>query len=103
MTQRWKTFGVVLATVTSAAWGCSQAPTPDEHSAAASHQAILNGTEATDAKYSAVGALMYESPWGLDVACSGTLIANKAVLTARNCMKYVDAAQAAGKQAYFAF
>jgi hypothetical protein len=46
---------------------------------------------------------MHEAPWGLDVACSGTLIASKAVLTTRRCTKYVDEARAAGSQVYFGF
>ena len=106
MTGRWLTLGMVLATVVSASLGCSEGSAVDSGSVTKVNQPILNGTEATDAKYNAIGALMTDIGNGqvlLDVACSGTLVAKKAVVTAKNCLKHIDQAKAAGKGAYFGF
>ena len=103
MIGRRLTLGAVLIAAIGGALGCSQVQTSDGAPSAQADQAILDGTAATDAKYNAIGALMYETAGGLNQACSGTLVAKKAVVTARHCMKYIDQAKAAGKPIYFGF
>lgn len=60
--------------------------------------AILDGTVAGESEYPAVGALVYYLPeiGVLDVFCTGTLIAKKAVVTARHCTPSIDFAFEAG-------
>lgn len=100
MIGKWLTLSVMLAASLS---GCSQGPAADGSSPSKTDQPILSGTEATDARYGAVGALMYETSWGLDLACSGTLIAPRAVVTSKGCTKYIRSAVANGTKTYFAF
>jgi hypothetical protein len=67
-------------------------------------QAIIAGAPATGAAYAAVGALVYYHPevGVLDVFCSGTLVAPKAITTARHCTPSIDLANESGLIAAFA-
>jgi hypothetical protein len=91
MTGRWLSLGVVLSVVLGGLVACTQETAGDSGQPAQARQPILYGTEAIDeAQFGAVGALMYEAPYGMDQACSGTLIAPNAVVTAKHCTKYID-------------
>jgi hypothetical protein len=61
-------------------------------------QAIIGGQAATGAAYGAVGALVYYHPemGVLDVFCSGTLVAPRAITTARHCTPSIDLAKESG-------
>ena len=67
-------------------------------------QAIISGEAATAAKYAAVGALVYYYPevGVLDSFCSGTLVASKAITTARHCTASIDLAIESGLVPAFA-
>lgn len=69
-----------------------------------SEQAIIGGAPATSTAYAAVGALVYYHPDAgvLDVFCSGTLVAPKAITTARHCTPSIDLARESGMVAAFA-
>lgn len=70
---------------------------PDEV-VSSNEAAIINGAATVDPKYAAVGALVYSFPdvGVLDVFCSGTLVAQGAVVTARHCTGEIDVALASG-------
>jgi hypothetical protein len=86
MTRRWTPLGAVLSIALGGLVGCSQAPAGDGGQKA--EQAILNANPADGDMFQAVGAIL---PWDLwDVACSGTLVAPKVVVTAKHCTKYID-------------
>lgn len=70
-----------------------------------SNEAIVGGSPANEAKYGAVGALVISIPEFeiYDFLCSATLIADKAVVTARHCMPAVQDALDYGSGAYIAF
>lgn len=70
----------------------------------AADQAIIAGAPATGAEYAAVGALVYYHPDAgvLDVFCSGTLVAPKAITTARHCTPSIDLAIESGMVPAFA-
>lgn len=70
----------------------------------AADQAIIAGAPATGAEYAAVGALVYYHPDAgvLDVFCSGTLVAPKAITTARHCTPNIDLARESGMVPAFA-
>jgi len=70
----------------------------------ASPQAIIGGTPAASTAYAAVGALVYFHPEAgvLDVFCSGTLVAPKAITTARHCTPSIDLALESGLTPAFA-
>jgi hypothetical protein len=83
---------------------CSQAMDDGAgDSASAFEEAIINGTATSDARYAAVGALVFSDPSGvLDVFCSGTLVGQKAIVTARHCTASIDLAAEFGVDAAFA-
>src|SRR5688572_12765071 len=67
-------------------------------------QAIIGGSPAPSAAYAAVGALVYYYPevGVLDSFCSGTLVAGKAITTARHCTLNIDLAIESGLTPAFA-
>jgi hypothetical protein len=69
-----------------------------------SNQAIISGAPATGTAHAAVGALVYYHPDAgvLDVFCSGTLVAPKAITTARHCTPNIDLAVESGMVPAFA-
>lgn len=69
-----------------------------------SPQPIISGQPATQATYAAVGALVYYYPevGVLDTFCSGTLVAPKAITTARHCTPSIDLAIESGLVPAFA-
>jgi hypothetical protein len=93
----------LLAMAVSSA--CAQSA-GDEHTQdiGTSPQAIIGGTPATGAAHGAVGALVYYYPevGVLDVFCSGTLVAPKAITTARHCTPSIDMANESGLVPAFA-
>lgn len=105
MFKRWSWFGaVVLGSVAASA--CAQAPNETEETVSTTTQAILNGAPANEAKLGAVGALVYVIPdtdFVLDAFCSATLVAPKAVVTARHCTPQIDEAFAGGLTPAVAF
>jgi hypothetical protein len=103
MTRRWTPLRAVLSIALLGMVACSQQVAEDGPAVKQKSQAILNGTQAVDAKYQAVAALMYDTTWGRDMNCSGTLIAPRAVLTAKHCTKYIDKPAVAGGKTYVAF
>ena len=82
---------------------CAQ-PMTEDQSLADTTQAIIGGTPNTSATYAAVGALVYYYPdvGVLDVFCSGTLVAPKAITTARHCTPSIDLALENGLTPAFA-
>lgn len=99
MVARSLTFHLVAPTLAlGVCVACANRPAEGDAPVVKSEQAILNGALADDAKYGAVGAVLFEEPWGLEPVCSGTLVAPTAVVTAKHCTKRI----AAGEQAYFA-
>ena len=102
MTGRWATFGIVVAAVSGALMGCSQGQPEESSGTAKVNQAIINGNDASDPKFDAIGALLTVGDW--DLACSGTLVAPHAVVTAKHCVnKYIAPALANHKTIHFAF
>jgi hypothetical protein len=105
MIKRWAWFGAyVLGAVSVSA--CSQAPDASDEHEATTTQPILNGAPANEAKLGAVVALVYIIPdtdFVLDVFCSGTLVAPRAVVTARHCTPIIDQAPAQGLATAIAF
>lgn len=81
---------------------CAEAPDAGDPSTA--EGSIINGSAATEPKYAAVGALVYMHPevGVLDVFCSGTLVAAKAIVTARHCTPSIDVAFESGMVPAFA-
>jgi hypothetical protein len=93
----------VIATIALSA--CLQTPETSEVPSGSSPlelgtttQAIIDGELAPGAEFAAVGALVYYEPGVgvLDTFCSGTLIAKKAIVTARHCTPSIDLANEAG-------
>lgn len=68
-------------------------------------QPIIGGAPANEAKLGAVGALVYYYPevGVLDTFCTGTLVASRALLTARHCTASIDLALESGLVPAFAF
>jgi hypothetical protein len=86
--------GVASVFVASALLSCSPAAEVSEGALGTTSQAILDGAPASDAKYAAVGALVYYFPdvGVLDVFCSGTLVGPHSIVTARHCTPSIDLA-----------
>jgi hypothetical protein len=83
---------------------CSQGSTPADEQLGTTALAILDGEPADEAKYAAVGALVYSFPGEgvLDVFCSGTLVGRTAIVTARHCTPSIDLALESGLTPAFA-
>lgn len=102
MTKRWATLGIVVAAVGGSLLGCSQAQPEEVSGPVKVDQTIINGNDASDPKFDAIGALLTVGDW--DLACSGTLVAPNAVITAKHCVnKYVAPALANHQTIHFAF
>lgn len=103
MTARWIILGAAMITVSAAGLaGCTQA-TDDAGDYGTAEQGILNGVLADDT-YAAVGAIVTEGPQpfpSVSVLCSGTLVADTAIVTARHCTPAMGDALAAGKKVKF--
>lgn len=97
----------------SALFGCATDVGTEDPALRKSTQAVLGGELAEDAKYAAVGSLVIvvEYPGDDEIPaftyyepfCSGTLIEDTAVLTARHCTQAAAEYQAAGLEVAFAF
>lgn len=84
---------------------CSEGEQLTEQRFGESDQAIIGGAPADATKYAAVGALVYSFPdvGVLDVFCTGTLVAKKAIVTARHCTPSIDLALESGLVPAIAF
>jgi hypothetical protein len=87
----------------SALYACLQAPDATEASSESLElgtkmQAIIDGEPAPSRELDAVGAIVYYLPevGVLDTFCSGTLIARRAIVTARHCTPSIDLAIESG-------
>jgi Trypsin len=91
--------------VSASLWACSQSAEPQLEQLGTGAQAIIDGAPAAQSKYAAVGALVFTAPDGAvtDMFCSGTLVAPRAVVTARHCTGYIDLARLFGVETAFAF
>jgi hypothetical protein len=92
-------LGVVGLLTSVALSACAQLPGEEQsESIGETTQAIIGGAPATSATYGAVGALVYYYPevGVLDTFCSGTLVAPKAITTARHCTPNIDLAIESG-------
>jgi trypsin len=105
MSERWTWMGGVAALAVAALAGCADGTEVTEEHLGTASQAILGGAPADAQKYAAVGALVYYLPeFGvLDTFCSATLVAKKAVVTARHCTPSIDLALANGLVPAIAF
>jgi hypothetical protein len=85
-------------------FGCVQSTGEGQEPIGSASQSIIDGAPATGATYAAVGALVYFHPevGVLDVFCSGTLVAPRAITTARHCTPSIDLAAESGMIAAFA-
>ena len=111
---QWSLTHGATALAATALWACSQHPEATRSGSSGSDpttlelgttaQAILDGAPADEAKYAAVGALVFSFPdvGVLDVFCSGTLVAGKALVTARHCTPSIDLALESGLTPAFA-
>ncbi len=100
-----RSLGVVALLTSTVAFGCAQMSSEDPpQSLGEASQEIIGGTAVTSSAYAAVGALVYYHPevGVLDVFCSGTLVAPKAITTARHCTPSIDVANASGLVPAFA-
>jgi hypothetical protein len=105
MINRERSLGVIALLTTAALSACAQLPGEEQSQPLGeANQAIIGGTAVTSSAYAAVGALVYYYPevGVLDVFCSGTLVAPKAITTARHCTPNIDLANEAGLVPAFA-
>jgi len=105
MINRKSSLGVVALLTSAVLSACAQLPGEEEtQTLGETNQAIIGGTAVTSSAYAAVGALVYYHPevGVLDVFCSGTLIAPKAIVTARHCTPSIDLANENGMVPAFA-
>jgi len=110
MTRRSNSIRVAALLAPAALSACTQATSTEASSASeaplgAASQAIIDGAPADEAKYGAVGAVVWFHPdFGVvNVFCSGTLVKPDAIVTARHCTPNIDLAALIGVQAAFAF
>jgi hypothetical protein len=84
---------------------CTQAASVSDEALGTASKAIIAGAPADEAKYAAVGAVVWFHPdFGVvQVFCSGTLVEPDAIVTARHCTPNIDLAAQIGVQAAFAF
>lgn len=85
MIGRWETLGLLVAALLGSALGCSQGHADVDVEPESVVQGIINGNDASDPTFDAVGALATAD--GMDIGCSATLIAPKAVVTAKHCVE----------------
>jgi hypothetical protein len=108
MVIRQSSLGVVALLTSAVLSACAQLPgeasEEQPSSLGESSQAIIGGTASTSSAYAAVGALVYYLPeYGVvDTFCSGTLVAPKAITTARHCTPSIDLANENGLVPAFA-
>src|SRR5689334_19715927 len=106
MTKRFSSrFCAALVSAIATLSGCSGAPSASDETLPSSTDSIIGG-EPTDAeKYEAVGALAWVYPgYGvIHVFCSGTLIDEQAIVTARHCTPAIEEALAYGITPAFVF
>ena len=105
MINRQSSLGIAALLASAALSACTQSASEEQaDTLASSTQAILGGAPTTSAAYAAVGALVYYYPeiGVLDVFCSGTLVAPKAITTARHCTPSIDLALESGLVPAFA-
>ncbi|MEY2931350.1 MAG: hypothetical protein RL033_2099 [Pseudomonadota bacterium] len=102
---RQSSIGVAVLFASAALSACAQ-PVGEEQTSSLgeSSQAIIGGAPATSATYAAVGALVYYYPevGVVEAFCSGTLVAPRAITTARHCTPNIDLASEYGLIAAFA-
>jgi hypothetical protein len=106
MSRTWTLLHCAALVASTALMACAyEVEAPEEEDVSTKKEAILNGAPANEAKLGAVGALVISVPEFeiYDVFCSATLIADKAVVTARHCMPMVQDALDFGSGAYVAF
>ncbi|HTV20968.1 MAG TPA: trypsin-like serine protease [Polyangiaceae bacterium] len=105
MINRQSSLGFAAMFATLALSACTQFSSEEQGDELGSTtQAIIGGKAATSSAYAAVGALVYYYPeiGVLDVFCSGTLVAPKAIVTARHCTPNIDLATQSGMIPAFA-
>jgi len=105
MSRAWTLLHSVALLASTALMACSASPEMmDEEDVSSGSEAILNGSPAGE-KFAAVGAIVLDLPeFGYyDVLCTVTLVADKAVVSARHCMPSVQNALDLGGGAYVAF
>jgi hypothetical protein len=98
-------LGVVALLTSAVLSACAQLPSEQQpQPLGESSHAIIGGTAATSSTYAAVGALVYYLPevGVVDLFCSGTLVAPKAITTARHCTPSIDLANQNGLVPAFA-
>lgn len=105
MINRKSSVGVVALLTSAVLSACAQSPGAEQSQPIGeANQEIIGGAAVTSSAYAAVGALVYYYPevGVLDVFCSGTLVAPKAITTARHCTPSIDQANESGLVAAFA-
>jgi hypothetical protein len=105
MSNRERSLGVVALLTSAVLSACAQVPGEEQaQPLGETNQAIIGGTAVTSSAYAAVGALVYYYPeiGVVDVFCSGTLVAPKAITTARHCTPSIDLANENGLVPAFA-
>jgi hypothetical protein len=105
MVIRESSLGVVALLTSAVLSACAQLPGEEQSPALGeASQAIIGGAASTSSAYAAVGALVYYLPdYGVvDTFCSGTLVAPKAITTARHCTPSIDLANENGLVPAFA-
>ncbi len=104
MIQQKSSLGVAAVIASAVLSACAQPAGEEQPTFGESSQAIIGGSAAPGAAYAAVGALVYYFPevGVLDTFCSGTLVASKAIVTARHCTPSIDLAFESGLVPAFA-
>jgi hypothetical protein len=106
MSRTWTLLHCAAVLASTALMACAyDVESEPKEEVADSKEAVLNGAPTNDPKYAAVGALVISVPEFeiYDVFCSATLVADKAVVTARHCMPMVQDALDFGGGAFVAF